>query len=51
MSEVIDDKNAETELNIAFLICDEPKEETLKKHGGFDDMVLSISTLLPSVLR
>lgn len=29
--------NAKQTLKIAFLICDEPKEETLKKHGGFHE--------------
>jgi len=26
-------------LDIAFLICDEPAESTLKEHGGFDDLL------------
>lgn len=30
----------ERNLNIAFLICDEPTESTLKKHGGFDESAL-----------
>jgi hypothetical protein len=28
-------------LNIAFLVCDEPAESTLKKHGGFDEYICS----------
>ena len=26
-------------VKIAFLICDQPHEKTLKKHGGFDECV------------
>lgn len=44
------DSPAQRELNIAFLICDEPAEPTLKKHGGFDESVYSTIKCLGCVL-
>lgn len=37
--ERLDKDDSKDEINIAFLVCDEPTEKTLKKHGGFDDML------------
>lgn len=36
------------ELQIAFLICDEPAEKTLKEHGGMDDL---LNHLLQPILK